>query len=48
MTWELAHRADTSDPATYVERDEASSAEAIDAVRANLPEGHRILFVRRK
>jgi hypothetical protein len=45
MTWRLTHRADGGDVST-IERDEASSADAIDASRALLPEGHKLLAIR--
>jgi hypothetical protein len=48
MTWILAHRPADAAESTTVERGEASSADAIEAVRSSIPEGHKILFVMRK
>lgn len=47
MTWFVRHRPknDTSAEATVIELDTATSADAIAAARADLPEGHVITSV---
>lgn len=46
MTWRLTHRATEGGDVATIERDEVSSADAIAAARALLPEGHTLLAIR--
>lgn len=46
MLWELAHATRADETATTVEVDAASSYAAIERVRATIPSGHIVLYVR--
>lgn len=46
MTWRLTHRAEETGEVSTIERDEASSADAVAAARTLLPEGHKLLAIR--
>jgi hypothetical protein len=44
--WRLTHRDSEAGDVSTIERDEPSSADAIAAARALLPEGHKLLAIR--
>lgn len=46
MTWTLAHRPRGSGAPTPVESTAATSAEAIERLRSEIPDDHVILYVR--
>jgi len=46
MQWELAHRPRGVYESTHVDVEASSSWEAIEAARAQIPEGHLVLYVR--
>jgi len=46
MLWELAHRAAEAATSTTVTIESASSWDAVEELRMQLPEGERVLYVR--
>lgn len=47
MKWTVTHQHADGGDVTVVPRDDATSSAAIEAVRATLPEGHKLLAIRR-
>ena len=47
MRWDLPHRRRDADESTSLQLEAATSAEAIAAARAQIPDDHVILYVRR-